>query len=243
MHKLAVSLVALLSIAEFSNLQAAEPRFRPALISNGPNALINLIDTKKLVERGQRDGLLMFTCIVPVDGKVRCYFIYRTTPGSKLLKEEVGTAILRSHFIPAIYNGQRTEVFVIGTVVLLMADGKPHLRIYMNENHDDVAKGNDFIAPQLVENSPDWSLGRYHPAAYKAAVNQQNAWVVLSVTADANGNQKDLKVISEDPPGFGLGTVTRNAYAKAKWIPGFHNGRAVECTFEYAEWFITWRRR
>ncbi len=243
MRQVALPLVALLWIAEFSNLHAAEPRFRPALIGNGPNALINLIDTKKLVERGQRDGMLMFTCIVPVNGKVRYYFIYRTTPGSKLLKEEVGTALLRSHFIPAIYNGQRTEVIVSGTVVLLMADGKPHLRIYMNQNHDDVAKGNDFIAPQLVENSPDWSLGRYHPAAYKAAVNQQNAWVVLSVTADANGNQKDLKVSTEAPPGFGVGTAAKDVFSKSRcrWVPGFRNGRPVECAFDFTTWIVTGR--
>ncbi len=211
MRTFALSVIALLLIADLAELQAAEPRFRPALIGNGPNALINLIDTKKLVEKGQRDGLLMFTCLVPVDGRVRHYYIYRTTPGSKLLKEEAGTALLRSHFTPAIYNGQRTEVFVIGTVVLLMADGKPHLRIYMNQNHDDVAKGNDFIAPQLVENSPDWGAGRYHPAAYKAAVNGKNSLVVLSVTADANGNQKDLTV------------------------------RPVECTFDFTTWVVSWR--
>jgi hypothetical protein len=240
MRQVVIPLVALLWIAEFSNLHAAEPRFRPALVGNGSNALINLIDTKKLVEKGQRDGLLMFTCWVPVNGRVRYYFIYRTTPGSKVLKEEVGTAMLRSHFIPAIYNGQRTEVMVIGTVALLMADGRPHLRIYMNQNHDDVAKGNDFIAPQLVANSPDWGAVRYHPAAYKAAVNGKNTWVVLSVTADANGNQKELKVSAEEPLGFGIGAAAKDMFPKARWVPGFRNGHPVECTFDFPLWFETW---
>lgn len=237
MRALVFLLIALLLIVD---LQAAEPRFRPALIGNGSNALINLIDTKRLVEKGQRDGLLMFTCLVRRDGRVTYYFTYRTTPGSKLLKEEVGTALLRSHFIPAIYNGEHTEVFVIGTVVLLMADGKPHLRIYMNVNHDDVAKGNDFIAPQLVANSPDYSAGRYNPADYKAAVNGQNAWVVLSATADANGNQRDLKVSAEEPPGFGVGTAAKDVFKIARWIPGFRNGRPVECTFDFPSWVTTW---
>jgi len=77
MRQVALPLVALLWIAEFSNLHAAEPRFRPALIGNGPNALINLIDTKKLMEKGQRDGLLLFTCLLPLNGRVRSYFTYR----------------------------------------------------------------------------------------------------------------------------------------------------------------------
>src|SRR5439155_16943788 len=104
MRTFALSVIALLSLVDLAELQAAEPRFRPALVGNGPNALINLIDTKRLVEKGQRDGMLMFTCWVRRDGRTTYYFTYRTTPGSKLLKEEVGTAILRSHFIPAIYN-------------------------------------------------------------------------------------------------------------------------------------------
>jgi hypothetical protein len=241
MRQVALPLVALLWIAEFSNLHAAEPRFRPALVGNGPNALINLIDTKKLMEKGQRDGMLMFTCWVRVDGRTTYYFTYRTTPGSKLLKEEVGTALLRSHFIPAIYNGARTEVVVIGTVVLIVADGKPHLRIYMNVNHDDVAKGNDFVAPQLVANSPDWGAIRYNPADYKAAVNGKNVWVVLSVSADANGNQKDLKVSEEEPPGFGVGTAAKDVFKIARWIPGFRNGHPVECTFDFPTWVVTWR--
>jgi hypothetical protein len=241
MRVFAFLLITLLSIADLAELHAAEPRFQPALVGNGSNALINLIDTKKLMKKGQGDGLLMFTCWVPVNGRVRDYFIYRTTSGSKLLKEEVGTALLRSHFIPAIYNGQRTEVMIIGTVVLLMADGRPHLRIYMNQNHDDVAKGNDFIAPQLVANSPDWGAVRYHPAAYKAAVNGKNTWVVLSVTADANGNQKDLRVSAEEPTGFGIGAAAKDMFPKARWVPGFRNGHTVECTFDFPLWFVTSR--
>jgi len=150
---------------------------------------------------------------------------------------------LRSHFIPAIYNGERTEVVVIGTVVLIMADGKPHLRIYMNVNHDDVAKGNDFIAPQLVENSPDWRAIHYNIAAYKAVVNAKNVWVVFSVTADANGNQKDLKVSTEAPPGFGVGAAAKDVFSKSRcrWVPGFRNGRPVDCAFDFTTWIVTGR--
>jgi hypothetical protein len=158
------------------------------------------------------------------------------------LQEEVGTALLRCRFVPAIYNGQRTEVIVSGTVVLIMADGKPHLRIYMNQNHDDVAKGNDFIAPQLVYNSPDWGAARYHSAAYRAAVNGKNTWVVLSVTVDANGNQKELKISAEEPPGFGVGTAAKDVFfAKDRWVPGFRNGHPVECTFDFTTWIVTFR--
>jgi hypothetical protein len=237
MRRFAFSLIALLSVVDLAELHAAEAQVRPALIGDGPEALINLIDTKELVEKGQRDGLVMFKCYVDRSGKVSTYNVYRETPGSKLLKEELRTAIAASRFIPAVYNGKRIDVALVGTVVLFVTDGKPQLHIYMNQNHEDVSKGNDFIAPQLLINSVDQTRSGNDLAAQKARVYGQNGWIELSITVDANGNQKDLQVVLEDPPGFGFGTVVRHAYAKAKWIPGFRSGQAVDCSFDYPEWF------
>jgi hypothetical protein len=234
----AFSLIALQSVVD---LQAAEPRFRPALIGNGPKALINLINTKRLMEKGQHDGLLMFSCRVNSTGKVQYYFIYRETPGAKLLKEEVGYALPDCRFIPAIYDGERADVWFEGTVVLFVIDGQPHLRIYANQNHDDIAKGNDFIAPQVLLSSLAREVGGFDSIMAKARVYGQKGAIELSVTVDAMGNQKGMKVILEDPPGFGLGQGALKTYAKAKWIPGFRNGHPVECTFDYSEWFITSR--
>jgi hypothetical protein len=189
------------------------------------------------MEKGQRDALLMFTCHVNPSGKVQFYYIYRETPEAKLLKEQVGNSIWACRFIPAIYNGQRADVVFIGTVVFWAADGKPHLRIYANQNHDDITKGNDFMAPQLLPNTLDQQAGS-DPMLGKARVSGKKGAIELSITVDASGNQKDLKVLLEDPPGFGFGALAKNTYAKAKWISGFRNGHAVECTFDYPEWFI-----
>jgi hypothetical protein len=240
MRAFAFFLIALLSIGDVVELRAAGPQVRPALIGNGPNALINVIDTKKLVEKGQRDGLLMFSCYLGASGIVGDYLIYRETPGSELLKKGVGDSLRACRFIPAIYNGTRTDVLLAGTVVFWVADGRPHLRIYMNQNRDDVAKGNDFIAPQVVHNTVDWAALQYDPVLTKAKVYLQNGVLQLSVTVDANGNQKDLKVVLEDPPGFRFGEAFRKIYARAKWIPGFRNGHPADCTFDYAVYFKLW---
>ena len=204
MRVLAASLLALLSIVDLAKLQAAEPQFRPAMIGNGPKALVNVINTKRLVEKGQRDGLLMFTCHVNPSGKVQNYFIYRETPGSKLLKEEAGHAIWDCRFIPAIYNGERTEVGFAGTVVFSVSDGKPHLRIYANQSNDDIKKGNDFIAPQVLANTVLRSNSDFVGT------------IQLSITVDANGNQKDLKVILEDPSGSGFGHCRKGRICKGE---------------------------
>lgn len=238
MRTLQISLFVFLSIVNFTWSQDAETQFRPALVGNGPNALVNVVNTKRLVEKGQRDGLLMFTCHVNPSGKVQFYYIYRETPGTKWLKEEVGNSIWACRFIPAIYNGQRTDVSFAGTVVFWVVDGKPHLRIYANQNHDDIAKRNDFIAPQLLPNTIDWQAAGSDPILGQARVYGKQGAIQLSITVDASGNPKDLKVILENPPGFGFDTFAKNTYAKAKWIPGFRNGRPVNCTFDYTEWFV-----
>ena len=61
--------VALLSIADLARSEAAEPQSRPALIGNGPKALVNVIDTKKLVEKGQGNAALSFHCNVATLGR------------------------------------------------------------------------------------------------------------------------------------------------------------------------------
>src|SRR6266542_2054442 len=204
MRQVALPLVALLWIAEFSNLHAAEPRFRPALIGNGPNALINLIDTKKLMEKGQGNGLLNFQCFVSTSGQAINAVTFRATPESKALDAELHSALARCRFIPAIYNGKPTTVAFIGTVLFVVAGGKPHLRIYANENHDDIAKGNDFIAPQLIAGTTN--KVKLKDELAKARIYRLKGGVVeLAITIDANGNQKHVRVVSEDPSGFNFG--------------------------------------
>jgi Gram-negative bacterial TonB protein C-terminal len=221
--------------------QTSELQFQPASVGDGPKALINVINTKKLLSKGQPNALLMFTCRVNRSGKVSDCIIYRETPGSKLLKEELGYALAGCSFIPAIYDGKRVDIFFAGTVIFTVNGGKPHLMIYPNQSTDDLKQGTDFVAPQLIANSADWSASRFNLAAQKARVYHENGVVLLSITVDADGNQQEMRVISEDPPGFGLGEVMLRTYAKAKYIPGFRNGFPVECTFDRSEFFMNGR--
>lgn len=235
MRVFALCLIAFLSIVGLGKLQAAEPRFRPVLVGNGPKALINLIDTKKLMEKGQGDSALSFQCYVTTWGQAEPYVTYRATPGSEKLEKEVRSALERCRFIPAIYNGKPSVVIFLGTVLFVVAEGKPHLRIYANQNRDDIAKGNDFIAPQLTAETT--SKVPLQDELAKARIHHQKGVVELAITVDANGNQKNIKVLSEDPPGFNFGQAELELRSGAKYIPGFRNGRPVDCTFSCYDWF------
>jgi len=236
MRALAFSVVALLSMAGFAKLQAAEPPFRPALVGNGAKALVNLIDTTKLVEKGQGNGALSFDCFVATWGGAVDPVTYRATPQSEALEKEVMSALSRCRFIPAIYNGKPTGVSFLGSVLFVVADGKPHLRIYANQNRDDIEKGNDFIAPQLIAGTIH-NVGPAQNELLKAKSYHQKGVVELAITVDANGNQKDIKLLSEDPVGFNFGHATLTLLSGAKYIPGFRNGQPVDCTFNHHVWF------
>jgi hypothetical protein len=131
----------------------------------------------------------MFSCYVNSRGHVAKFKVWRDTPDSKSLKEELESTLYRCRFIPAIYNGERTDMLFMGAVAFFVTDGKPHLRMYANQSEGDIANGNDFIAPQLLADTPDWVGSKYDRVAEKARVNLKNGIVQLSVTVDANGNQ------------------------------------------------------
>jgi hypothetical protein len=239
---LTFSLIALLLIADLVEVQAAGARIRPALIGNGPKALINLIDTKKLIEKGQGDGLLNIQCLVSTSGQPINPVTFRATPGAAALEMEVMSALWSCRFVPAIYDGKPTEVLFLGTVLFVVADGKPHLRIYANQNRDDVAKGNNFIAPQLIPETRK-KISLVQDELGKARIYHEKGVVELATTVDANGNQKHIRVLSEDPPGFNFGKAELELTWGAKYIPGFRNGHPVECTFNQYVWFFPVYRR
>src|SRR5262245_43780517 len=74
------------------------PMYRPSLLGTGPASLINRIDTKKLMEQGQKDGSLMFCCSVKTTGEVINTWIYGKSPDTDRLQEEVFRCLDNSVF-------------------------------------------------------------------------------------------------------------------------------------------------
>src|SRR2546428_7927871 len=109
------------------------PEMRPALVGSGPNSVINLIDTKRLVEQGQDHAATLLYCDIMANGQVRGYLAYMGTPGSEKLKEEIKRCLRKAIFLPAVYNHRRTYASFFGTVVFSVNDGKPRLRIFANQ--------------------------------------------------------------------------------------------------------------
>ncbi len=125
------------------------PEFRPALIGTHPKALINLINAKGLMERGQKDGTVMFETGITELGYAANSRCYRGSAGTDMLQQEVLGRIDQAQFEPAVYNHTHVACYMQGTVMFLIHDGKPMVRIFLNQEDDEIKAGHDFIAPQF----------------------------------------------------------------------------------------------
>src|SRR5215211_6187911 len=87
----------------------------------------------------------MFSCgVSALATAIRC------SPNSRLLQKKILDQVTNIQFEPAVYRHSRIAVWLEGTVSFFVAGGKPHLRIFLNQEEQDLKSGNDFVAPQFA---------------------------------------------------------------------------------------------
>jgi TonB family protein len=203
------------------------PKYRPAVLGTGPLSLINRIDTAELMRSGQKDASLMFCCSVATTGEIVNTWIYRATPGSTALERQVFNCLDTSVFVPAVYNQELVHVLFYGTVSFKVVDGKPRLRIFANQEAAEVSKESDFIGPQPFVGGDSKFTGLHYPVNVLGL--KVSGLVELAVKIDADGNLKDIKMVSEYPPLAGFGERAMDDFRGAKFVPAFREGKPVEC--------------
>jgi TonB family protein len=240
MRTFAFSLIALLSFVDLALSQesgtpvsqgAQLPMYRPVLLGQGPNALINRIDERSLISKGQKDALVMFMCAVRKTGELEWSATYRGTPDSDFLKQELQKWISPAsepRFVPAIYNHQLVDAIYYGTVTFRVVNGKPRLRIFSNQEAAELEKEHDFIGPQPFFGNESGFTGFHYPPAENVRV-QVDGMVELKTKIDATGNLQEINVVSEEPPFLGFGEAALADFKNAKFIPAFREGKAVAC--------------
>src|SRR5437870_9127321 len=174
------------------------PEFRPALIGTAPNSLINTIDTADLIKKGQREAAVMFSCLVAPSGEIVGSGAYRGTQGSELLEQELLKRLATARFIPAIHNHKPVIAVFYGTVKFAVANGKPRLRIFANQELNEVDKESDFIGPQPYVGEDSKFSGLHYPETGSTVA--VTGVVELALNVDAKGNLTNLEVLSEQPP-------------------------------------------
>ncbi len=204
------------------------PQYRPAVLGLGPNSLINRIDTQALIKNGQKDGSVMFRCSVTKTGEIADTWTYRGTPGAKLLELELVRCLGQTVFVPAIYNHQPVQVLFFGTVTFSIVNGKPRLRIFANQEAEELKKESDFVGPQPFAGRDSKFEGLHYPD--DVLRTEISGLVELAIKIDADGNLKELRVVSEEPPLIGFGRAAAEDFRVARFIPAFRDGKPVECS-------------
>jgi TonB family protein len=204
------------------------PEFRPALIGTAPNSLINTIDAADLIKKGQKEAAVMFSCLVAPTGDVVRSGAYRGTAGSELLEQELLKHLARAKFIPAVHNHKLVIAIFYGTVKFAVVNGKPRLRIFANQQLDQLDKESDFIDPQPYVGPDSKFTGVHYPETGSAVA--VTGVVELALNVDAMGNLQSMQVVSEEPSLLGFGDAAISDFTGAKFIPAFRNGQPVEST-------------
>ncbi|PYI91411.1 MAG: hypothetical protein DME97_14085 [Verrucomicrobia bacterium] len=222
--------VTLLSLLSAPVLAETLPEFRPALLGSFRRSLINTINTESLMKRGQGDAVVMFTAGISASGYGYVWETYRGTPNSHLLSKELMDRTSQAQFEPAVYKHLHVGVSLTGAVSFSIVGGKPHLRIFLNQEESDLKQGKDFIAPQLafVAGNPKFE-GVYYPG--HVVTGPGVAAVTLDI--DVNGKVQNAILAYEHPAGKGFGAEAVDGLRKAVFIPGFRNGKAVPCRFTF----------
>jgi hypothetical protein len=206
----------------------ALPEVRPALIGTAPSSLTNTIDTADLIKKGQKEAAVMFSCLVAPTGHVVRSGAYRGTRGSELLEQELLKRLDRAMFIPAVHNHKLVIAIFYGTVKFAVANGKPRLRIFANQQLDQLDKESDFIDPQPYVGEDSEFTGVHYPETGSGVA--VTGVVELALNVDARGNLQSMEVVSEEPPLLGFGDAAISDFAGAKFIPAFRDGHPVEST-------------
>ena len=203
------------------------PRYRPALLGTGPTAVINRIDTQDLMKRGQKDGRVMFCCSVAKTGEIANVWTYNKTPESLLLEQELVRRLDQAVFVPGIYNKEPVHCLFYGTVTFAIVNGKPRLRIFANQEAEELKKESDFVGPQPFVGRDSKFEGLHYPNDVLEV--EITGLVELGLKIDADGNLKEMNVVSEYPPLKGFRRAAAEDFRVATFIPAFRDGKPVEC--------------
>jgi hypothetical protein len=213
---------------------------RPALVGSDSKALINLIDTQSLMKRGQGHAALFFNAVIRPNGSVARRQIWGKTKESELLWYELRHKLEQASFVPAVYNHRNVYAAFYGTLTFSVINGKPHLRIFANQELPELEKESDFIAPQPID-VPG------HIYNFRTLKNPFGSWATedkpgeaeMSLTIDASGHLKDVHLLSVTPAEKQpYGETALQIMRERTYLPAFRNGKSVDSTTHYKFYFV-----
>jgi hypothetical protein len=156
------------------------------------------------------------------------------------LRDELRERLAEARFLPAVYNHRHVYAWFYGTLAFSVVDGKPHLRIFANQELPELEKESDFIAPQ-----PIWLPGKIYDFAkwrdpFGPWMTKDNPGMAeMLLTVDASGHIKDVRVESMTPAGNeGYSHAALLIFQQRMYLPAYRNGKPVESTTHAKFYFV-----
>jgi TonB family protein len=223
-----IAILIVASVAAHSAAAEPLPEMRPALIGSRRDALINLIDTQKLIKAGQGDAAVLFRCFIREDGQASSFSFSSVTPGGEKFRDEVRRCLYSASFIPAVFHHKIVPAIFFGAATFRVVGGTPRLRAFANQERAELEKESDFISPQII----------FLPGEYSYFTDPRGSWASeqipgaaeMLLSVDASGHLQNVQVIKETPSGHKFGETALKALNKARYLPAFRNGKPVDST-------------
>jgi hypothetical protein len=216
------------------------PDMRPALVGSGPNSLVNLINAQHLMQRGVTHGALFFYASVHPNGFPAYSKVWGMTKETEPLRDELRQKLSQARFVPAVYNHRPVYAGFYGTLAFSVVDGKPHLRVFANQELSELQKETDFIAPQpLTIPGHIYDFTKVKEPFGPWMSDDKPGVADVSLTIDASGHFKDVHVENITPP-------EKQQYANAAvaifrervYLPAYRNGRPIDSTTHAKFYFV-----
>lgn len=233
--------VFLIGLAVLTSIEAENlPDMRPALVGNGPRSIINMFNPQNVIKRNEGHGALYFGCIIAPNGVPERCNIWGNTDATKALRDELRIKLSQSRFVPAVYNHRNVYCWFQGTLAFSTSDGKPHVRIFANQQLSDLQKESDFITPQMIDVPGHiYDFTKVKDPFSGWATDDKPVVADLSLTVDAGGKVKDIHLENVTPADRQKYAATAVDVLKQRtWLPAYRNGKPVESTTKFRYYFI-----
>lgn len=112
----------------------------------------------------------------------------------------------------------------------MVRDGRPRLQVFANQDRNELARGSDYIQPQMILGTDDWDEAKEYLGVLTH--HWKTGIAVVSIAVDEEGKRKAMHLVREDPKGLNLGAAALKTMSTAQFIPAFRDGRLVAATFE-----------
>ena len=149
-------------------------------------------------------------------------FTYGSSDHSDPLAEEALYECRSARFIPAIYDSRPAWSEVHGTIIFGVIKGKPHLRIFLNQEAEHLKKGDDFISPQEIYRRSDNFPGFERPADPTLS-----GAVMMNLQTDATGKLLSSRVTFQTPPNADFAAIVMRRIKRISFTPAYLHGSPI----------------